>query len=129
MNLSSQGYAIPAPIDSQDYLINLAHVDWGSIESLMQGGRLRTETERLRNALEQKLNNMYQLNKSRREFLERLQQLIDEYNLGAHTTEEFFKNLVKFAKELTEEEQRTVREGLSEEELAIFDLLTKPNQT
>ena len=29
------------------------------------------------------------------------------------------------AKELTEEEQRTVREGLSEEELAIFDLLTK----
>ena len=30
------------------------------------------------------------------------------------------------AKELTEEDKRAVSEGLSEEELAVFDLLTKP---
>lgn len=28
---------------------------------------------------------------------------------------------------LTDEEERSIREGLSEEELSIFDLLTKPN--
>ena len=33
---------------------------------------------------------------------------------------------MEFAKSLTEEEQRAVAEELSEEELALFDLLTKP---
>lgn len=34
--------------------------------------------------------------------------------------------LVKIAQELIEEEQRSISEGLSEEELAVFDLRTKP---
>jgi type I restriction enzyme R subunit len=38
----------------------------------------------------------------------------------------FFEKLVLFVKELTEEEQRGVAEQLSEEELAIFDIVTKP---
>jgi type I restriction enzyme, R subunit len=33
---------------------------------------------------------------------------------------------MKMAQDLTEEEQRSISEGLSEEELAVFDLLTKP---
>lgn len=33
---------------------------------------------------------------------------------------------MQFARELTEEEQRAVSEGLTEEELALFDILTKP---
>lgn len=40
--------------------------------------------------------------------------------------ESFFKELMAFAQDLTEEEQRAARENLSEEELAIFDLLTQP---
>jgi type I restriction enzyme R subunit len=40
--------------------------------------------------------------------------------------EEFFERLLKFVKELQEEEKRGVSEGLSEEELAVFDLITKP---
>jgi type I restriction enzyme, R subunit len=38
----------------------------------------------------------------------------------------FFQNLKEFVKELNNEDQRTIREDLSEEELALFDLLTKP---
>ena len=41
-------------------------------------------------------------------------------------TEEFFRRLVDFAKSLDEEESRAVAEQLSEEELAVFDVLTKP---
>jgi len=41
--------------------------------------------------------------------------------------EEFFNQLVAFAQSLSEEEQRRIAEQLSEEELAIFDLLTKPD--
>ena len=37
-----------------------------------------------------------------------------------------FERFVAFMKDLDEEETRTIREDLNEEELAIFDLLTKP---
>jgi type I restriction enzyme R subunit len=43
--------------------------------------------------------------------------------------EEFFERLLKFVNELREEEKRGVSEGLSEEELAVFDLITKPEMT
>ena len=59
-------------------------------------------------------------------YMERFQQMIDEYNSGAINVEEFFRWLMEFAKSLNEEEQRAVSEGLTEEELAVFDLLTKP---
>ncbi len=36
---------------------------------------------------------------------------------------------MKFARELTEEEKRGIAEGLTEEELALFDILTKPEPT
>ena len=40
--------------------------------------------------------------------------------------EAFFEALKKLIAEMEEEERRAAREGLTEEELAIFDLLTKP---
>jgi type I restriction enzyme R subunit len=39
----------------------------------------------------------------------------------------FFDSLVKFAQELNEEEKRGISENLNEEELAVFDILTKPD--
>lgn len=53
--------------------------------------------------------------------------MIDEYNRGAANVEEFFDQLLKFVKTLQAEEKRCVSEGLSEEELAVFDLITKPD--
>ncbi|MEZ8311929.1 DUF3387 domain-containing protein [Vibrio splendidus] len=46
-------------------------------------------------------------------------------HLGAYTAEEFFQRLSGFLHDLDHEEKRTVREGLSEEELAVFDLMTQ----
>jgi type I restriction enzyme R subunit len=126
-SIVSEGYAIPAPIGSDDHLIDLAQINFDELEKRIKAGKLRTETERLKNLLEKKARQLAQLNKSRLDFLERLQELIEAYNLGAHTTEELFKKLVDFARELSEEEQRGIREGLTEEELAIFDILTKPD--
>ena len=54
------------------------------------------------------------------------QQLIDEYNAGSMNIEVLFEKLLSFAQELNVEEQRTIAEQLSEEELAVFDLLTRP---
>jgi len=48
--------------------------------------------------------------------------LIDEYNAGSQNIEAFFEELKKFARNLTAEEQRSIAEGLTEEELALFDI-------
>jgi type I restriction enzyme R subunit len=40
--------------------------------------------------------------------------------------ETFFQQLLDFSNALTQEEARSLSEGLSEEQLAIFDILTRP---
>ena len=49
-----------------------------------------------------------------------------DYNLGALDAEAFFQALKKLIAQMEEEERRAAREGLTEEELTIFDLLTRP---
>jgi len=75
----------------------------------------------------QKLMAMVRLNRTRMDYPERFQAMIDAYNAGSLNAEEFFTQLVAFTESLTEEEQRGVGEQLNEEELALFDLLTKPH--
>ena len=70
---------------------------------------------------------MVQLNQTRMNFLEEFQKMIDEYNSGAANIETFFARLMAFTQKLSEEEKRAISEQLTEEELAIFDLLTKPD--
>lgn len=65
-------------------------------------------------------------NPSRTDFMEKLQKLIERYNSGSLNIEAFFQQLMKFTEELQEEDQRAIREGLTEEELALFDIITKP---
>ena len=72
---------------------------------------------------------MLRLNKSRINYSEKFQQMIDEYNAGSRNVERFFADLVEFARELNIEDKRALSEKLTEEELAIFDLLTKPEIT
>ncbi len=72
---------------------------------------------------------MVALNRCRMDYLEHFQQMIDEYNSGAVNVEMTFERIVEFMKNLDAEEKRTISENLSEEELAVFDLLTKPEMS
>jgi len=58
--------------------------------------------------------------------MEKLLQLIDEYNAGSMNVEEYYRRLLEFVKGLDEEEKRALSENLDEEELAIYDLLVNP---
>jgi type I restriction enzyme, R subunit len=69
---------------------------------------------------------MVRLNRFRMNYLDRFQRMIDEYNAGSVNVEDFFRRLMAFAQELNGEEKRAISEQLSEEELALFDLLTQP---
>ncbi|MFH1792697.1 MAG: type I restriction endonuclease subunit R [Patescibacteria group bacterium] len=85
------------------------------------------QVESLKAELEQKIAEMAKKNKKRLRFMARLDSLLSEYNSGAHDIDQLFDDLVELAKDLSEEEQRAIKENLSEEELAIFDLLLKEN--
>lgn len=52
--------------------------------------------------------------------------MIAEYNADSRNVQIFFNDLINFAQELGVEDKRAIAENLIEEELAIFDLLTKP---
>ena len=83
----------------------------------------------LRAFLEKKLNDMLNRNRTRRDFAERLQTIIDNYNAGSTSADADFAELVKFAQSLKAEEERHVRMGLTEDELEIYDLLCKDRMT
>lgn len=72
------------------------------------------------------LEPMVLLNRTRADYLEKFQELIDGYNAGSLNIDEIFKELLALSKILTEEQSRHVREHLSEEELTILDILTRP---
>ena len=52
--------------------------------------------------------------------------MIESYNAGSRNIEELFQELLALSRALTEEQQRHVREQLTEDELTVFDILTRP---
>ena len=124
-SIATEGYHI-GPASKPETLVNLSEIDFAALQEKFAQGRKRTEAEKLRRLIEGKLADMLKRNASRVELAEKFQKLIDAYNAGSQNIEMLFSELVKFARELTEEEQRGVSEGLTEEELALFDILTKP---
>ena len=72
---------------------------------------------------------MLQRNATRADFAQRLQAIIEAYNAGSSSADNYFEELVRFTKELKGESERHVREGLTEDELELFDLLKKDKMT
>ena len=85
-----------------------------------------TDLEVLKAAIRAQLEKMLQLNRTRADFADKFESLIESYNAGSRSIEELFEELLKLSNSLNDEEQRHVRENMSEEELVIFDILTRP---
>lgn len=83
----------------------------------------------LRAFVQRKLELMLQQNATRTDFGQRLQQIIDTYNAGGTSNENYYEELVKFTRDMKEEDERAVREGLTEDELELFDLIKKDSMT
>jgi len=81
----------------------------------------------LKTRVEQVLQRMVNQNPKRIDFYKRYQAIIEAYNRDKDraTIEKTFEELMKLVGSLSEEENRAVRENLSEEHLAVFDLLVK----
>ncbi|WP_033535246.1 type I restriction endonuclease subunit R [Bordetella trematum] len=124
-SIATEGYRI-GERPQAEALIDLSQIDFAALQKKFEEGKKATETEKLKGQIEKKLDKMVRENKGRIDFLEKFQKLIESYNSSSHNLEGFFKDLMSFAQNLTKEEQRATRESLTEEELAIFDLLTQP---
>lgn len=79
--------------------------------------------------IQKELTDMLGRNATRRDFAEHLQEIVDRYNSGGANTENSYKELLNFAKQMKDEEQRHTREGLTEDELELFDLIKKESMT
>lgn len=124
-SIATEGYRI-GPASRPEALVNLSEIDFEALQAKFAQGHKRTEAEKLKQLIAGKLAQMVAVNASRMDLAEKFQALIDEYNAGSQNIEAFFEELKSFARTLTAEEQRGVAEGLTDEELALFDILTKP---
>ena len=123
------GVAIRAPVPSGEdmkRLFDLSTIDFERLAELFARGQRRTATEILRGQAEEQARDLANRNPTRADLLERLNEMIDRYNAGSMDVERLFEELTAFVRTMDEEEQRHVKEGLTEEELAIFDILTRP---
>ncbi len=123
LSISSKGYLINK--EGQDDLINIGDIDFEKLSEKFNKNRDNSQLERLKNILSFRLKELMQLNDTRVDFQERFEEIIKEYNSSSKNNDKYFEALKKFSKDLAKEEKRYVEEGLSEEELAIYDKLKK----
>ena len=86
-----------------------------------------TVLQDIREAVEEQLAQMLARNPLRMDYQQKYEEIVADYNREKDrvTVEETFRRLTELMGELDAEQKRAVREGLDEEELALFDLLKK----
>ena len=82
--------------------------------------------EILKAAIRAQLEKLIRLNRTRIDYLDKFEKLVESYNNGSRSIEEMLEELLKLTGSLSVEQQRHVREHISEEELTVFDILTRP---
>jgi len=113
--------AKPAPV------MDLSKINFEELRKRFKESKRRnTDLEVLKAAIRAQLEKLIRLNKSRADYLAKFEELIESYNAGSRNIEELFEQLLALSRSLNEEQQRHVRENLSEEELTVFDILTRP---
>lgn len=124
LDQSITGHAIredgPPPLD-------LSKINFEALAQRFKASKHQnTELEVLKAAIRARLDKLIRLNHTRADFAEKFEALIEAYNAGSATIEALYQELLALSNSLDDEQQRHVREHLSEEELVIFDILTRP---
>lgn len=83
------------------------------------------EIDDLKAFMETALQKMISRNCTRQKFSQRFKGIIDRYNAGGSENEDYYEQLVKLLEEMQKEQERPKVEGLSEEELEVYDLLVR----
>ena len=121
---SITGHAIR---ESGPLALDLSKINFEALaQRFKESKHKNTDIEVLKAAIRAQLTKMIQLNRTRADFADKFEALIESYNAGSRSIEELFAELVRLSNGLNDEQQRHVRENMSEEELVIFDIPTRP---
>lgn len=105
-------------------VIDLSKVDVDELRKEIRVAKYKAiEIDDLKEFIEQALQQMLNKNITRQKFSERFKNIIDRYNAGGSENEDYYEQLVQLIEDLKKENERPEAEGLTEEELEIFDLL------
>lgn len=127
----NQAIATQAPGGDQasGLTVDLSQIDMEKLrdEFATKVKRKATVIEDIRKIVEDKLAQMLAQNPLRMDYEKKYQEIIASYNQDKDraTVEETFARLMNLANSLDAEQRRAVEEGLSEEQLALFDLLLR----
>ncbi len=109
---------------------DLSKIDFDKLkEDFKQAQYQHIQIADMRKFIETKLQQMIEQNYTRVDFAQKLQEIIDRYNSGGSSTEDYYEEMLKFAAAMKEEDERHIRLGLTEDELELFDTLSKENMT
>ena len=108
--------------------MNLSTIDFEKLRSQFKDStQKQTTLETLKAAVVSRLQRMLRINRQRTDMVEKYEEILTAYNNGSRAIDDLFDALLDFCRELDDEATRHVRERLSEDELAIFDVLTRPD--
>ena len=112
-------------------MVDLSQIDFAKLrdEFASKVKRKHAALQDIRDVVEKKLQQMMAFNPLRMDYYKRYQEIIADYNREKDrvTVEKTFAELAELATRLDAEQMRAAQEGLSENELALFDLLFKEN--
>ena len=112
-SVDAEAYVITQATDT-DHLLDLTRLGIAALQAAFEGGRKRTEAEELRWLLARKVEALVAVNRTRMNYHEHVRGMIDEWNAGTRNVETYFQGLLCFAEALSTEEERHLREGLTE---------------
>jgi type I restriction enzyme R subunit len=119
----------PGDDQAEGLTFDLSRIDFEKLrdEFAKKVKRKASALQDIREVVEKKLAMMLRSNPERMDYYKKYQEIVADYNREKDrvTIEETFAKLVELADSLDAEQRRAVEEGLSEDELAVFDLLNR----
>jgi type I restriction enzyme, R subunit len=123
---------------------DLRDIDLDTLRTNMRSGQRHIKAEQMRQMMYERIKRMLQVNPKRTGLMEKLDRAIARYNEGsanvavdpqlingdekitrlAELQNDYADELVDIVEDVQQEEERHIREGVSEQTLAVFDLLT-----
>lgn len=105
-------------------VIELSKIDVDELRKELKTAQYKAiEIDDLKDFIDQALQRMMKQNCTRDSFAQRYKNIIDRYNAGGSENEDYYEQLLELIEQLKGEEKRAEVEGLTEEELEMYDLL------
>jgi len=117
---------------SEEKVFDISGLDFTALEKKFRdSSKKNTVIQSIKDRIEKRLKAMVDRNPIRADLYKLYQKIIDEYNAGKDDLrlEKTFRDLYDFVIKMSKEEAETKKEGLTEEQKAIFDILRKPQLT